>query len=104
MKIGQVLKQARKDLGKTQVEVCAATGISQTYLSQLEADIKEPSAEMLRKICKYYKLPVAIVVFKATEEKDVDRKKVGAFRTLKPAIDALIEEYFSPKQKTPKTK
>jgi transcriptional regulator with XRE-family HTH domain len=40
--IGERIRQARKDAGKTQQEVAAAVGISQPYLSELEEGRKDP--------------------------------------------------------------
>lgn len=92
MDLGNALRNIRRRKNKTQVEVTEKLKISQTYLSQIENNEKEPSAEMLRKICKYYKVPVVIVMWMATEESDVDKSKKQIFNQLGPAITSLVNE------------
>lgn len=41
--LGQRIRAAREALGESQVNLAAAAGISQGYLSQLEADEREPT-------------------------------------------------------------
>lgn len=92
MNIGETLKKLRQDRGLTQEDVINKLGISQTYLSQLERDRKEPSGEMLRKICKLYKVAPQIVVWQSLQEKDIQKNKLAIFKELKPAVDDLIAE------------
>jgi transcriptional regulator with XRE-family HTH domain len=46
------IKQIRLFQGLTQKELASMTGISQTYLSQIEHEIKSPTVKMLRRIAK----------------------------------------------------
>ena len=41
--LGQTIRAAREALGESQVNLAAAAGISQGYLSQLETDEREPT-------------------------------------------------------------
>lgn len=55
--LGQTLKEARELIPFTLREVEAATGISNAYNSQLENDkIKNPSANVLYKLSRIYKI------------------------------------------------
>jgi transcriptional regulator with XRE-family HTH domain len=92
MEIGATLRQIRRDKNLSQVTVCKRMKISQTYLSQIEKGAKEPSGEMMRKICRFYKVPAQVVVWRSLTEKDISPKKISAFRQLKPAVDNLIDE------------
>jgi len=48
--IGQCLRQARLEQGKTLREVAGATGVSIGHLSEVERGRKEPSSEVLSAI------------------------------------------------------
>lgn len=98
MKLHETLKQVRKDrTSLSQGEAAKAIGISQTYLSQVEAGQKVPSKEVMDKMCEAYKTPLAIVVWMATEPKDVSPGKKAMFKLLKSHVDDLITEFFPPK-------
>jgi XRE family transcriptional regulator, regulator of sulfur utilization len=92
MEIGATLRQIRRDKNLSQVTVCKRVKISQTYLSQIEKGEKEPSGEMFRKICSFYKVPHQIVVWKSLTEDDIPKNKKGIFKQLSPAINSLIDE------------
>lgn len=92
MRLGPVLRELRERRGKTQMDVVKRLKISQTYLSQVETGKKNPSQEMLRKLGGLYKLPASIILYLATEEEDVQKRKQPIFRELKPTIDSMIEE------------
>jgi transcriptional regulator with XRE-family HTH domain len=94
MKVGEILKTIRKDKKLSQMVVCGKVGVSQTWLSQIESDTKEPSPEMLRKICKYYKVPPQVVVWKSIEEKDIPKDKREIFNQLSPVVNGLIAAFF----------
>lgn len=77
---------------KTQGEIAALAGISQTYLSQIEIGNKVPSMEVIQSLCKVYKIPFELMVWQGMEISDVEKKKQPLYRKLKPVIDSLIEE------------
>lgn len=92
MEIGASLRQIRRDKNLSQVLVCKKLKISQTYLSQIEKGTKEPSGEMFRKICKFYKVPHQMVVWQSLREEDIQKAKRSIFKQLSPAINDLIAE------------
>jgi transcriptional regulator with XRE-family HTH domain len=95
MDIGGALRDIRKSIdGRRQQEVSKAIGITQTYLSLVEAGKRVPAQEVVEKLCKAYKVPIAIVVWKAIEPKDVDRSKKEAFGRIKPIVDDLLEGFL----------
>jgi len=49
---GQRVRAAREALGKSQVNLAAAAGISQGYLSQLETDEREPTLSIAARLAK----------------------------------------------------
>lgn len=96
MDLGNAFKIARLNRfpksEKTQGEVAAMAGITQTYLSQIEGNQKEPSVEVMKELAKVYQTPLPVIFFMAMEDKDVAKNKKRAFQILKPHVDALIGE------------
>jgi len=95
MNIGSALKDIRQNVaGRRQSEVAESLGISQTYLSQVEGGKKIPSQEVVEKLCKAYKVPMPIVIWKGMELKDIDKSKQRAFGLIKPIIDDILAGFL----------
>src|ERR1051326_7243 len=61
--LGALLRESRERLGLTLREVEAKTEISNAYLSQIEgAKIKQPSPQVLHKLCSLYECSYAVVM------------------------------------------
>jgi len=61
--LGSLLRESRERLGMTLREVEAKTEISNAYLSQLEGSkIKQPSPQVLHKLCSLYECSYAAVM------------------------------------------
>jgi transcriptional regulator with XRE-family HTH domain len=61
--VGQFLKDTRDKQGLSLRAVEKTTGISNSYLSQLEGDkIKQPSPTLLHKLCELYEVPYSTVM------------------------------------------
>ena len=54
MNLGNVIKNTRKKKGQTQTEFASLCGITQTYLSQIENNSKEPNLSILKVISINY--------------------------------------------------
>lgn len=54
--MNEKLKQLRKDKGKTLKEVAKEIGISLSAYSNYEQGIREPSYDILKKICDYFEV------------------------------------------------
>lgn len=50
--LGQCIRAARENLGESQVNLAAAAGISQGYLSQLETDEREPTLSIAARLAR----------------------------------------------------
>jgi len=50
--LGQRLRSAREQLGQSQMNLAAAAGISQGYLSQLEQDEREPTLSIAARLAE----------------------------------------------------
>ncbi len=95
MNIANALLRTRKDLGYTQTAAADLANITQTYLSLIENGKKVPSMEVIDKLAEIYEVPMAIMMWRAIEEKDIPKKKLQLYRTLKPPIDDLINSCFN---------
>ena len=92
MQIGTAIKRTRERAGMRQNIVAGYIGISQTYLSLIEGNQKEPSFEIITRISEYYKTPLAIMIWNETTEDDVPEDKRGLFKQLKPLVDSLLNQ------------
>lgn len=65
-RLGDTLKESRKNIGYTLQQVEDSSGISNAYLSQLEnGKIKSPSANILYKLSSLYKVPLKTFLISA---------------------------------------
>jgi transcriptional regulator with XRE-family HTH domain len=66
--IGDVLRQARTEQGRTLREVSDDARVSLGYLSEVERGRKEASSELLSAICGALEVPMSRVLSEAGEE------------------------------------
>ncbi|MDT5187858.1 MAG: hypothetical protein QOI28_109 [Mycobacterium sp.] len=66
--IGDVLRQARTEQGRTLREVSDDARVSLGYLSEVERGRKEASSELLSAICGALEVPLSRVLSEAGEE------------------------------------
>lgn len=95
MDLGTKIKQIRKQKKLTQEAFAQACGITQTYLSQIENNIKEPNLATLKKISEVLTVPLPILFFLSMDDNDVDPKKRDAFKLVNPSINSLVNEFFT---------
>ena len=60
--LGEVLREHRRDQGRTLREVSAAARVSLGYLSEVERGQKEASSELLGSICEALEVPLSTVL------------------------------------------
>lgn len=94
MNLPLAIKEIRKKKGIKQYEAASKAEITQTYLSQIESGQKTPSFEVMEKLAKVYKTPLAIMLWYSMDEKDVPRSKVTAYREFKPLVDSMISNFI----------
>ena len=94
MNLGSVIKKIRQERGQTQTEFAAASGITQTYLSQIESNAKEPNFSTLREISNVINIPLPILVFLSLNKEDIDAQKRADFDLIAPKVKDLISEFF----------
>jgi len=95
MNLGYALKTARtKYTNHNQMAFAQQLGLSQTYVSQIENGHKKPSIEVIEGYGKLTNAPLAVIMWMAITEDDVEKHKLIVYRELKPVIDNLIKEIF----------
>lgn len=95
MDLGTVIKNTRKKKSMTQNELASLCGITQTYLSQIEGNRKEPNLSILKVISEQLEIPLPILFFLSITEEDVDPKKRKSFENITPSIKSLVNELFA---------
>ena len=94
MNLGNTIKNIRKHKGYTQGEFALECGITQTYLSQIENNQKEPNLSVLKTIADKLSIPLPILFFLSITEDDVQLEKREMFNLIDPAIKKIINEIF----------
>jgi transcriptional regulator with XRE-family HTH domain len=95
MNLGHVIKNVRKARGYTQDEFASVCRITQTYLSQIENNLKDPSLSVLKTIAEKLSVPLPILFFQSITEEDVQPEKKAMFKKIDPLVKKLIDELFT---------
>jgi transcriptional regulator with XRE-family HTH domain len=95
MDLGNSIKNIRKQRNITQVDFAKRCGITQTYLSLIENNQKEPNLSTLKAIGRGLDIPLPILFFLAMDEKDVPPKKRDAFKLISPSVKSFVNEFFA---------
>lgn len=94
MDLGTTITALRKNAGFSQSELAQACAMSQTYLSQIENNKKEPHLRNLKRISEELEVPLPVLFFLSIDESDVPERKKEAFRMLFPSVKAFLKELF----------
>ncbi|MFI5203591.1 MAG: helix-turn-helix domain-containing protein [Flavobacteriales bacterium] len=94
MDLGTAIKNARQQKDIKQIVLAQKCKISQTYLSQIENNVKEPNISTLRIIAKNLDIPLPVLFFLALDVNDIASEKRSAFKHLEPSIKSMISEFF----------
>lgn len=94
MNLGYTIKKKRKDIGLTQSDLAKMCGITQTYLSQIENNAKEPNLSTIKTISEGLDIPLPILFFLSMNDDDVPMEKRDAFKLISPSINSLVHEFF----------
>ncbi len=95
MDLGTTIKSQRKQKGYTQSELASLCGISQTYLSQIESNQREPNLSILKMISKELRVPLPILFFLSLNIEDIQHNKREAFEIISPSVKSLVNEFFA---------
>ena len=94
MDIGNVIKSLRKTKGINQTDLANHIEITQSYLSLIEKNRKEPNLSTLKRISHSLEVPLPIMFFMSLEENDIPQKKKEAFNMIFPSVNSFIESLF----------
>lgn len=95
MDLGKAIKALRERKNVRQQTLASQCQISQTYLSQIENNQKEPNLSILKIIAENLKVPLPIIFFLSLDKADIKPDKLTAFEMLEPSIKSLISEFFT---------
>ena len=91
MKIGEAIKELRKNRGLSQQDLAEAAGITQTALSQIETGSR-PGEQTLTNLSKALKVPEVMIHLLTYDRNDVPRAKRELYDKLFPVVRSLIKE------------
>lgn len=95
MDLGNTIKSLRQQQGIRQNSLAESCDISQTYLSQIENNAKEPNISTLKVIAKELRVPLPVLFFLSLDEKDIKPEKRNAYSHLAPSLKSMIAEFFT---------
>ncbi len=94
MDLGNTIKDIRKSRSLSQGAFAIECGITQTYLSQIESNQKEPTLSVLKKIAERLGIPLPLLFFQSMTEEDIQPSKREIFGIIGPAVKNLIDDMF----------
>jgi len=94
MNLGNAIKHLRQQKEIKQNSLAEKSGITQTYLSQIENNVKEPNISTLKVICQNLNVPLPVLFFLAIDSNDIAPEKRSAFKHLAPSINSMVTEFF----------
>jgi transcriptional regulator with XRE-family HTH domain len=89
--IGDVLRDARRQQGRTLREVSSVARVSLGYLSEVERGQKEASSELLASICGALAVPLSLVLREVSE-------RVALTETPEVAPEAMVDSVVAAAQ------
>ena len=95
MNLGNTIKELRVKKGVKQNEFAQICSITQSYLSNIESDRKEPTISILQEISKNLGIPLPIIFFLAMDESDVSSEKKIHFQTMAPLLKNTLIQTFT---------
>ncbi|MBO0775939.1 MAG: helix-turn-helix transcriptional regulator [Actinobacteria bacterium] len=87
--LGDVLRRARREQGRTLADVARAAKVSLPYLSELERGRKEASSEVLAAVCEALRIDLSDVL--AEVGRDLAGRRARRDRTARPAPVVRLE-------------
>lgn len=91
MQIGSVIRKCRKLKGMTQLQLSNSSNISESYLSLIEQDKRQPTLSNLESIANTLQIPISILVFLADEQDSISEITDKQVETLTKTIYSLVK-------------
>lgn len=96
MNLGYTITELREIRGLKQKALAEKCKITQSYLSQIENNKKEPNLSTLKTISDVLDIPLPILFFLSIDEKDMPERKKDAFEIIRPLVKGLLNDFFVP--------
>lgn len=97
MNLGEAIKKQRKLVGLSQGELAHACHITQSYLSMIEKNKKEPNLATLKELSENLNLPVPVLFIKAMDVSDIPENKREIYNAISGSLDSLVNSLFDGK-------
>ncbi|MBY0433531.1 MAG: helix-turn-helix domain-containing protein [Cyclobacteriaceae bacterium] len=95
MDLGTTIKKLRNQKDMTQEDLAGICGITQTYLSQIENNQREPNLSTLKVISEKLEMPLPIIFYLSMNADDVPEEKRKAFEMVSPSVKSLVNAFFA---------
>lgn len=95
MNLGATIKKLRKQRQMTQESFAEQCEITQTYLSLIENNQKEPNLSTLKNISEALNIPLPIIFYLSLDDNDISPEKRKAFTMIDPSVKLLVNEFFA---------
>ncbi len=92
MKLGAAIKELRRESDLRQKKLAQRVGVSQSYLSQVENEHKDPNLSTIRRIAEEVGVSVPILFFLSMDSDDVRPDRKEAFDQIFPRFKGIIED------------
>ncbi|MFK7946886.1 MAG: helix-turn-helix domain-containing protein [Saprospiraceae bacterium] len=94
MNLGKTIKELRKAKNFKQNLFAEECLITQSYLSNIENNKKEPTLSTLDKISNVLNIPLPIIFFLSMDEADVKADKISDFKAIEPLLSQYVKSIF----------
>ena len=95
MDLGRTLKYFRTKNNYSQKDLAAAVGITASYLSLIEANLRMPTVSLMNKIAEHFSIPLPVLMFYSLEESDIPEKKRHLFNDFFEPLKNIIDKSFT---------
>ena len=89
MKLGEAIKEIRKELKYNQYDLADAMNTTQSYLSQVESGSRFPSSTFIENVCMAMKIEPEVLYLKSCEIKLRDTHEVQKLEVIKYVLNVL---------------
>lgn len=91
VEIGRAISSIRREKELSQTELARKANLSNSYLSEIEANKRTPDLNVLKKIADALGVPIELLMIKAVNEQNIsdpDQKRLA--REIAPLLENLV--------------
>lgn len=90
MNIGTQIQKIRRKNNISQGQLAKDCGITQTYLSLIEHNKKDPNISLLKVITAKLNIPLSLLLLMSLDKEDIPKDKSEFFNEIAPEISPII--------------